>query len=43
VKADNARAQTFYNRRGFIMRGTTEFVLGSQSFENHVLIFGRTP
>ncbi|MGJ7546689.1 N-acetyltransferase family protein [Variovorax sp. LT1R16] len=38
VKADNLRAQAFYRQRGFMMRGTTQFVLEQVAYENFVFV-----
>lgn len=42
VNAHNAQAIGFYMHQGYTKQGTTDFVLGEQRHENHVLI-GRTP
>jgi diamine N-acetyltransferase len=38
VKSDNLRARAFYERRGFAMRGTVDFVLAQTSYENCVYV-----
>lgn len=38
VNANNQRAVTFYQRRGYVRVGRTHFVLGTERHANHVLL-----
>ena len=40
VNVHNARAIGFYRRHGYSERGTSDFVMGDQRYENHVFIGG---
>jgi ribosomal protein S18 acetylase RimI-like enzyme len=37
VEAENRRAVDFYLRHGFTRIGSTDFVIGDQAYENHVM------
>ncbi len=43
VNVNNARAIEFYGRQGYTALGTSDFLMGDQRHENHVLIGGAPP